>query len=183
MNGKIYTRQGDGGSTRRADGQEVRKCDSCVEAMGAIDELSAFIGSCLAATDGCAAIERPLAPTQQRLFEVGAILAAGGTDKQGGVALAPDCVAALERAIDDATGQLPALEQFIAPGGSELAARLHVARTVCRRAERRVVAAADGGANVPPTVLEFLNRLSDLLFTLARLANKLAGRPDAPLEA
>lgn len=183
MGRKIYTRQGDGGTTRRLDDREVRKCDIRVEAMGTIDELSAHVGLCLAAAEPTGKIRQALAGVQQGLFAVGATLAAGGTDAHSQVTLDPNCVAAIERAIDAATDGLPALEQFIAPGGCELSARLHVARTVCRRAERRVVAVVDGGADVPPLVLQYLNRLSDWLFTLARLANKLSGQADAPLEA
>jgi len=181
MDGKIYTRAGDDGSTRRRDGREVRKHDSLLAAIGTLDELSSSVGLCLAAADEGGQISGALVTVQQKLFVVCSAISAGGEDARDEVALDSDCVTDLERAIDAAGEQLPALKCFIAPGGCELAARLHVARTICRRAERRVVAAADDGANVPPLALQYLNRLSDWLFTLARLANKLAGRADTPL--
>jgi len=183
MNAKIYTRDGDGGSTRRLDGRVVRKSDTLVEAVGDIDELSSVIGLCLAEVKAGEEIRQALIDVQNRLFQVGLALAACGTEKPGNVGLDDKCVADLERAIDAAAEKLPPLQHFIAPRGTELAARLHVARSVSRRAERRVVAAADNGINVPPVVMQYLNRLSDFLFTLARLANKLAGQSDTPMYA
>ena len=182
MDEKIYTRHGDAGSTRRRDGREVRKHDGLLAAIGTLDELSSSIGLCLAAAGDGEQIAATLATVQQELFAACAMIGAGGAGSPGDVALGPASVDGLERAIDAASKQLPKLTGFIVPGGCELAARLHVARTVCRRAERRVVAAADEGAAVPPVVLQYLNRLSDWLFTLARLANKLAGLADTPLE-
>lgn len=182
MSDKIYTRQGDDGATGRPGGQRVRKCDDHIDAVGTVDELSSVIGLCLAGAGQGWPIAAALATIQQRLFAVSSVLAVVGTDAES-MALPADCAADLERAIDAAAEQLPSLDHFIAPGGCELAARLHVARTVCRRTERRVVALADSGQMVPPLVLQYLNRLSDWLFMLARMANKLAGQSDTPLGA
>ena len=109
------------------------------------------------------------------LLCIGAHLAASGTKTKADVQLGASAVERMEKQIDEATASLPALEHFILPGGCELACLLHVARTVCRRAERCVVAASDAGLAVPAEALRYLNRLSDLLFVLARLANHLAG--------
>ncbi len=109
------------------------------------------------------------------MFAGGAVLAAAGTGAKPGAALDVGATARLEQCIDKALENLPALKTFILPGGCELACELHVARTVCRRAERRLVTLADAGAEVPPELLKYVNRLSDLLFALARTANAAAG--------
>jgi len=162
------TRPGDEGFTRRPEGR-LRKTDPRVEAGGALDELNAQLGCCAAAAGGAPQIASVLSVVQRDLFALGALL--GGTEP----ALDEQAVARLEREVAAAQGQLPALTHFIVPGGCELACRLHVARTVCRRAERALVAVADAGHPVPPAALRYANRLGGLLFTLARLANRLAG--------
>ena len=173
---KIYTRTGDAGSTSLLGKDRVRKDDPRVEAYGTVDELSAFIGlarSCWNASP----IDDELHRIQSDLFELGSQLAAA---KSSGTftPIAEDRIPQLEEAIDVMEEQLPALTNFIFAGGSAPAANLHVARTVCRRAERQVVSLDDpennGGA------IRYLNRLSDYLFVAARFANHEAGVPDVP---
>ena len=174
---KLYTRKGDDGSTARPGGQRVRKSDAHCEAAGTIDELGAHLGRCvqLAGGGGQEEVLDALAPAQSELFAGGSALAAAGTGAKPGTALDAGATARLEQCIDKAMEDLPALKTFILPGGCELACELHVARTVCRRAERRLVALADTGTQVPPELLKYINRLSDLLFALARTANAAAG--------
>ena len=180
---KLYTKRGDGGQTDLFGGQSTSKHALRVEGYGCVDELNAALGLALAACadDALGAVIREL---QARLFELGADLATprpveGGEDKAAIPRIAPEHAAALERQIDALDATLEPMRHFILPGGSELAARLHVARTVCRRAERRVVALAEG-EDVGPAVVVYLNRLGDLLFVMARQANKLAGVADVP---
>jgi len=173
---KIYTGSGDDGDTTRADGRRVRKSDSQIEAVGAIDELNAHIGLCVRAAGDDAAVRGAIERVQAELFVAGATLAR--VEAGQGATLDDSHVARIEQRIDAATQSLDELTHFILPGGCELACRLHVARTVCRRAERTVVAVTDAGAGTPPIVLRYLNRLSDLLCTLARLANHNAGSGD-----
>jgi cob(I)alamin adenosyltransferase len=124
-------------------------------------------------------IDEVLVPIQRDLFGLGALLATPDREKMQRqlekARIDEDRISQLERAIDEADGELEALTAFILPGGTPKAAALHVARTVCRRAERRVVALADAGEDIPPVVIVYLNRLSDLLFVLARVANRRAG--------
>jgi len=179
---KIYTRTGDAGQTALFGGGRVSKADPRVAAYGDVDELNAALGAVLACEP--VELERELLLGLQRdLFAIGGRLASPNPDKVS-KALAkaqvtPDRVAALETAIDRADAALTPLSTFILPGGTMKAALLHVARTVCRRAERSVVALSPDGA-VPPQILAYLNRLSDLLFTLARLANHQAGAKEHP---
>ena len=175
MNDKIYTKTGDNGWTRSLGEQAVRKSDALMEALGTLDELNSHVGSCLAAVGHHDSIDQTLRGVQTDLLAIGSMLAAGGGAKIGAVRIEAESVDRLEAAIDAASRRVPPLTQFVTPGGVELASRLHITRTVCRRSERRIVAAGDGGADVPPVVLQYLNRLSDLLFTLARLANESAG--------
>jgi cob(I)alamin adenosyltransferase len=204
---KLYTRRGDGGTTDLFGGRRVAKDDLRVEAYGSVDELNSFIGLALC---GCRAESEMLAgvlsQTQNRLFDLGAELAspealvaqtgapadspaaAAGKAPEGP---APACsrgvvhrvstkqIEEVEDQIDAACSLLPELRQFILPGGSELSARLHVARCVCRRAERLCVALA---AREPlnPNVVVYLNRLSDLLFAMARVANLIECADDVP---
>jgi cob(I)alamin adenosyltransferase len=174
----IYTKVGDGGSTRMPDGQLSRKDQPLVEAIGHMDELNSSIGFCVAACEAARhrEIAAALAPLQGELFVLGALLA--DPRRAGKLQWDPQAVQRMERQIDQATAKLPPLEHFVLPGGSELACRLHLGRTVCRRAERRLVAAMDGGAPMPPQVVPYINRLSDLLFTLARLANQTDGQEE-----
>jgi cob(I)alamin adenosyltransferase len=169
---KIYTRTGDAGQTSLFGGARVGKDDDRIEAYGTIDELSSFLGVARAAWPG-GPIDDELARIQNDLFDIGAQLAAPGSDRFSGVdASRPG---ALEQRIDSMEGELQPLANFILPGGSAAAAHLHVARTVCRRAERRVVSLQDGKTG---TAIVYLNRLSDFLFVAARYANAKHGVPD-----
>ena len=173
----IYTRTGDEGFTIRPGGRRVRKSDPCVAAVGAVDELNSHIGLCLQASAAAeqAPVREALEPLPAELLLVGAALAAAGTDQRTGVSVDEAAVRRMEGQIDEIWAKLPALSHFILPVGCELACRLHVARTVCRRAERAAVAAEDSGCRLAEIVLGYLNRLSDLLFALSRLANAGAG--------
>ena len=168
---RIYTRTGDDGSTGLADGSRRPKDDLRLASYGCVDELNACVGSAAAAARQ-AGPEGALAPLLERLqhdlFDLGADLATPG-DRQG-LRITAEQVLWIEARIDAFNADLPALESFVLPGGSELACRLHLARTVCRRAERLTVELARR-EKVGPQVLPFLNRLSDLLFVLARVAN------------
>lgn len=173
---KIYTKTGDAGDTGLFGGGRVPKSHPRVEAYGDVDELNATIGV-VRATDEDAEIDAFLLHVQVDLFSIGALLATPDRDKMRAhleKARIDDArIAELERAIDVADTQLEPLRAFILPAGSPKAAALHVARTVCRRAERRVVEIA-GEMEIPTLVVVYLNRLSDVLFTFARLANKRA---------
>jgi cob(I)alamin adenosyltransferase len=173
---KIYTKTGDGGETGLLGGTRVRKHDLRVQAYGEVDELNAMLGfACAALADP--AVRDLLVTIQRDLFAVGAQLAdvrkgaAKGMDK---AAFPQEKVAALELAIDRAEQELKPLKLFILQGGCEAGSRLHLARTVCRRAERRLTALAEQ-EEVAPVLLAYVNRLSDLLFVLARLVNQRAG--------
>lgn len=178
---RIYTRTGDEGETGLLGGRRVRKSALRVEAYGEVDELNACLGFA-----GAALTDSDIGPVvtriQQQLFALGARLADvrdPETPTPEKATLAPTHIVELERAIDRAEAALPPLKTFINPGGGEAGARLHLARTVCRRAERRLVALA-AQEPVPPLFLAYLNRLSDLLFVLARLANHRAGVSEIP---
>ncbi len=198
----IYTKTGDDGDTALFGGGRVPKNDRRVEAYGAVDELNSFVGLALtsitdtdadpdtdtdpdadpdAAAD--AGVRRGLLLIQNDLFALGANLATPGGDDSRPRPKTPDVpvarVAAMEEWIDQATDELPELRQFVLPGGTEAAAMLHVCRSVCRRAERAVVAL---GREEPldPGIVPYLNRLSDLLFVWARLENHRAGHADVP---
>jgi cob(I)alamin adenosyltransferase len=175
---KIYTRTGDDGTTGLFGGVRVSKADPRVDAYGGVDETNAAIG--LARAAGLPpAVEAVLARVQVALFEVGSALETppGKTSPAPTVEAAD--VAELEVAIDALEAGLSPLTTFVLPGGSEGACRLHLARTVCRRAERSVVALA-AIESVDTAVVRYLNRLSDLLFVQARAANRAAGLPDVP---
>ena len=178
---RIYTRTGDAGETGLFAGGRVAKDHPRVAACGDVDELNSAIG--LAASFDPADFEDALLASVQRdLFTMGAQLAtpdpAALAKALGNRRLDADHVAALERAIDRLEQELPPLRQFVLPGATPKAAAFHVARAVCRRAERSVVRLTRGEA-APPAALAYLNRLSDLLFVLARAANARAGKPDA----
>lgn len=179
---RIYTRTGDGGETGLYGGQRVTKDHPRVCAYGDVDELNAFLGFCLA--EGLPpAMEPLLLRLQAELFTLGADLATPDDAPAGAAAKAPrvneGMAAALEPEIDRWEADLPPLRQFILPGGDAAAARLHVARAVCRRAERSVVTLI-GLEDVNPEIVVYLNRLSDLLFVLARAANRLASVEETP---
>ena len=177
---KIYTKTGDGGETSLVDGSRVRKDHARVGAFGDVDELNAAIG--MARVHADADLAALLGGIQQDLFAMGAQVAdprAQVASRKAKAALAPERIADLERAIDARDAQMPPLTAFILPGGTPLAATLHVARTVCRRAERAVLSLGPEAA-VDPLVVVYLNRLSDLLFVLARAENQRAGVPEDP---
>jgi cob(I)alamin adenosyltransferase len=169
---KIYTRGGDAGETSLGDGSRVSKLDPRIAAFGTVDELNSLIGHALAETP--AELAQTLARVQNELFDVGADLSVP-LERDGRLRIAQEQVDALERDCDRYNAALPELKSFVLPGGTEAAARLHVARAVCRRAERAALA-----ADVSPLTAVYLNRLSDLLFILARAANAAAGQ-DEPL--
>jgi cob(I)alamin adenosyltransferase len=171
---RIYTRGGDGGETSLGDGSRVPKLDCRIGAFGAVDELNAAIGVVLAHDELPGRLRPPLDRIQNELFDVGADLCVpfGVTDR---LRVEQAAVDRLEQLCDDFNSELPMLKSFILPGGTESAARLHVARTTCRRAERDAIAAnEEDGIN--PLVLSYLNRLSDFLFIAARFANADVGR-------
>ena len=178
---KIYTRKGDGGDTSLFGGKTVSKDDIRVEAYGTVDELNSFLGLAIAKLpDAMSDWRKPLSSTQSDCFALGAILATPktGDEKPEHVPELPDSrVEQLEKWIDALDEELQPLKAFILPGGSEAAATLHAARSVCRRAERRVVALARQ-ENLDDVVVRYLNRLSDLLFALARAANARLGTAD-----
>ncbi len=173
---KLYTRGGDKGETGLYGGKRTTKTDPRIHAIGEVDETNAVLGLAIAACDAGEFKEQLLA-LQCRLFDLGADLATADPSKPRRIGEAQ--ITQLEKDIDAASDQLPAMKHFILPGGSELAARLHLARTVCRRAERACVALLSQDDNVSQVVI-YLNRLSDLLFALARLANQQAGADDVP---
>ena len=179
---KIYTRRGDGGRTGLFGGGRVPKDHLRVEAYGTVDELNALIGIAAAqVTDGD--VRRALSLVQSDLFAMGARLATPARDDGRPVPSLPDPplerAAEMESWIDRADGETGPLRSFVLPAGSAGACRLHHARTVCRRAERRVVALA-AAEPVAPWIVQYLNRLSDYLFAAARLENALSGAGDVP---
>ncbi len=162
---RIYTRGGDGGETSLGDGSRVSKLDPLVRAFGAVDELNSAVG--------WAQVEvrhERLERIQNELFDLGADLCVPFAEGDGRLRVTRGQIERLEADCDEANAPLPELRSFVLPGGSEGAARLHVARATCRRAEREVLAAA-GERPVNPLASVYLNRLSDLLFVLARAAN------------
>jgi len=171
---KIYTRTGDDGTTGLLGPGRVLKSDARVEAYGSVDELNAMLGV-VRALDAASWLADHLVGIQSMLFSVGAELAATAPEPLAKLDRVGDAeVAKLEALIDRLEAELPALTSFILPGGSVLSAQLHLARTVCRRAERRVVALS-ASAPVAPTLVRFLNRLADLLFVMARRCDRRAG--------
>ena len=162
---RIYTRGGDKGETSLGDGSRVSKLDPRVTALGDVDELNSFVG-------WAGGLDR----VQNELFDLGADLSVPLAGNEDRLRITDDAVGRLEREIDEANAALPELKSFVLPGGSERAARLFLARAVCRRAERAVLCVPD----TSPLGAVYLNRLSDLLFVLARAANAEAG-VDEPL--
>ena len=177
---RIYTRTGDAGTTRLATGASVSKADRRVEAYGGVDETNACVGLARVALSADDALDAMLARIQNELFDLGADLATPArADEAEGSALRilDSQVARLEAEIDALNAGLPALTSFILPGGSQAAAALHLARTVCRRAEREAVRLVEAGEPVSGPALRYLNRLSDFLFVAARYVND-KGRAD-----
>ena len=179
---RIYTRSGDGGTTGLGDGSRVPKHALRIEAYGTVDELSAFLGVLVAETQDGALAEQ-VRRIQNDLFDVGADLCipSGEGSKAEALRVTETYTSALEREIDAANESIPPLRTFVLPGGTREAAWLHVARTVCRRAERLVCHLAELEPEaVNAEVVRYLNRLSDLLFVLSRKAND-DGKLDALL--
>ena len=172
---KIYTRTGDGGLTRLATGETVDKTDPRVEAYGAVDETNACIGLARLHAGEDPALDLMLERIQNDLFDLGADLATPERDKPLGfepLRITAPQTTRLEHEIDEINARLAPLESFVLPAGSALAAHLHLARTVCRRAERRAVGLAGReGERVNPEAVKYLNRLSDLLFVASRRSN------------
>ena len=190
---KIYTKTGDAGETGLFGGPRVRKDHARIEAFGTVDELNSHLGVVrtvctavpharhAAGEPGARELDQLLRHIQCDLFELGAQLATPSGDLER---ITLRHVDALERAIDRYDAGLAPLDCFILPAGSASAAAMHVARTVCRRAERRVVAlAAEPDTTIPSNAIEYLNRLGDLLFVLARSVNAAAGVADDPWHA
>jgi len=197
---KIYTRTGDSGTTGLFGGPRVAKDDHRIEAYGTVDELNAAIG-CVRATIATSAmptdgdssqgavaeklgrLDQHLERVQQELFSIGAELASPDPDQFQLRVISEKHIESLEQWIDEAEADLQPLKQFILPGGSMPAAQLHLARCVCRRAERRVVSLADAveaEAPIGASLIIYLNRLSDYLFVASRWANAIVGVPDHP---
>ncbi|MCC7192668.1 MAG: cob(I)yrinic acid a,c-diamide adenosyltransferase [Phycisphaeraceae bacterium] len=180
---KLYTKKGDDGRTELFGGQSVGKDSLRVAVYGTVDELNSTLGLA-AAVCKHAEISQALGTLQNRLFDLGADLA---TPRQDGDKNKPSAISRIdethvtqaERMIDAACSRLPEMRQFILPGGSEVAARLHVSRAVCRRAERECVTLSKQ-EDLGPWITIYLNRVGDLLFALARRANQLDGLPDVP---
>ena len=176
---KIYTRTGDKGTTSLVGGKRVSKTDPRLDAYGTIDELNSFIGLMQSVMDNKAEIAENILWIQQKLFNIGGCLATDTTSFE----LPDSCkvmaadVERIEKMIDALQEGLPEQRSFIMPGGTQAASYAHVARTVCRRAERLILALPDE-AKVPSELLQYINRLSDYLFVLARRINFFAGTPE-----
>jgi cob(I)alamin adenosyltransferase len=166
---KIYTRTGDKGTTGLGDGTRTPKDSTRVEAFGTVDELNSAIGLLLAENDLPGAVRAVLTNIQHELFDLGGELCLPGY-----AGIRPDQVNRLEEILDELNTDLPPLKEFILPGGNRPAALCHMARSVCRRAERRVVTLLRT-ETVQPPALTYLNRLSDLLFVIARVLARQAG--------
>jgi len=179
---RIYTRTGDDGQTEVLGGCRVPKDAARPEACGALDELNAVLG--LARAEGGVEwtdVDGLLKRVQGEIFEVGAELAAADPEARGLRTIGPEHIRALEEAVDRFEAALVPLDGFILPGGTPAAGFLHLARTVCRRAERRLVTLSRTEPDrISPELLAYLNRLGDLLFVLARTANARAGVADVP---
>lgn len=174
---RIYTRTGDNGTTGLGDGARIRKDDARVIAMGEIDELNCALGLLLAEAAVAGELRNLLTSVQHRLFDLGGALCVPGAP----LALEAETLE-LEQAMDAYNAELPPLKEFILPGGDRVAAVCHLARAICRRAERALVA-LDGSSAVPSSALKFVNRLSDYLFVIARILNASAGVADVLWQA
>ncbi len=171
---KIYTKTGDKGTTALASGERRSKTDLRIEAYGTVDETNAAIGMVRLSTDGL--LDEILGRVQNELFDLGADLSTPDPDDGSELGWEPlrileSQVSRLEAEIDRLNEELEPLESFVLPGGTPAAAHLHQARTVCRRAERLAVALTEAGEKVSPAAIQYLNRLSDLLFVASRYAN------------
>lgn len=166
---RIYTRLGDGGETHLGDMSRVPKTDPRIEAYGTVDELTAQVGVALTIDDLPQQYADWLRRVQNDLYDVGADISAPEDPERERLRVLPEQVTWLEGRCDEVNATLEPLKSFVLPGGTRAAAQLHVCRTVCRRAERRAIAA---GGELNPEVVRYLNRLSDLLFILSRGANR-----------
>lgn len=176
---RIYTRTGDRGETSLATGERVSKSHPRLSAVGSVDETNAALGLARLEAGSEPVLDGMLARIQNELFDLGADLATPReTVAWEKLWISPAQVERLETEIDQLNADLPALDSFVLPGGSRLAAALHVARTICRRAEREAFALAESGEVVRTEALKYLNRLSDLLFVAARFANARSGDGD-----
>ncbi|QQS36923.1 MAG: cob(I)yrinic acid a,c-diamide adenosyltransferase [Ignavibacteriales bacterium] len=176
---KIYTKTGDNGETGLFGGERVSKNSSRIEAYGTVDELNSFIGLAIIECNS-AEVKILLQKIQNKLFVLGSDLATPDTEKNKKLNITrvtPEFAAEIENAIDYYTAQLDELKNFILPGGSKGSSLLQVCRTICRRAERKVVAINDG-VKISSEVIIYLNRLSDLFFVLSRFENKVSNIPD-----
>jgi cob(I)alamin adenosyltransferase len=171
---RVVTRGGDAGETSLGDGARVRKDSLRIEALGAVDEANAALGLLCREAGAEAPTVALLRAVQNDLFDLGADLAVPADDAKPRIRLAPGQVQALEAAIAARNATLPPLRSFVLPGGGAVGATAHLARTIVRRAERRVVSLA-AAETLNPSVIPYLNRLSDLLFVLARAANAATG--------
>lgn len=171
---KICTRTGDNGTTGLGDGSRTSKDDPRIEAIGAIDELNSALGLLLS-HELPGSIQDRLSRVQHRLFDVGGELCLPGQPARHVVS--SEQIEELEAALEELNADLPPLREFILPGGSPAAAVCHLARTICRRAERRLVSLGKV-EDLNPAAIMYLNRLSDLLFVMARQLNRLAGKQD-----
>ena len=171
---KIYTRTGDKGTTSLGGGTRVGKTHARIEAIGSVDELNAWMGMLICELKDCQILrhklQKPLEFIQHRLFDVGGELAMPGYQL-----IRQEFVTYLEEVLDEFNEGLPPLKNFILPGGSRLACHCHMVRTVSRRAERRVIAAKEAGEEINAPLLQFLNRLSDLMFVLGRVTARQSG--------
>jgi cob(I)alamin adenosyltransferase len=165
---RIYTKLGDSGETHLGDMSRVSKLHPRVEAYGTVDELNSVLGVALLQPGLPAHIADWLRRMQNDLLDLGADLSVPAEDQRERLRITPEYTAWLEQACDEVNATLPPLRSFVIPGGSPAAAHLHICRTVCRRAERRALAVEDSN----PEVVRYLNRLSDLLFILARALNE-----------
>ncbi|OQX37594.1 MAG: ATP:cob(I)alamin adenosyltransferase [Oceanospirillales bacterium LUC14_002_19_P2] len=171
---KIYTRTGDKGTTSLGGGTRVAKTHTRIEAIGSVDELNAWMGMLICELKDCQILrhklQKPLEFIQHRLFDVGGELAMPAYQL-----IRQEFVTYLEEVLDEFNEGLPPLKNFILPGGSRLACHCHMVRTVSRRAERRVIAAKKAGEEINAPLLQFLNRLSDLMFVLGRVTARQSG--------
>lgn len=171
---RIYTRTGDKGTTGLGDQRRVSKTHARIEAIGAVDELNTWMGLLINELNEVQLmshrLQKPLENIQHRLFDLGGELAMPGYQL-----IQASFVTDLEKTLDEFNDSLPPLKNFILPGGSRLACYCHMVRTISRRAERRVIAAREAGEAINPPLMQYLNRLSDLMFVLARVVARQAG--------
>ncbi len=176
---KIYTKRGDSGTTSLYGGSTVSKAHPRIAAYGTVDELNSAIGVARCESLG-ATVDGALHRIQHQLFALGSQLAAVGAAAPPLSWATDESICHIEEVIDELDGQLAPLTQFILPAGVRASAALHLARTLCRRAERCVVELENAGEPVPPGAIVYLNRIGDLLFVMARFVNQEAGRVDEP---